>query len=81
MSSFTKAVETFKKSAKEWLTDEDAPALVALEASAKALDVEVTAALLNAYGTTYRSLLKKKPAQTEEADELSKLLSEAEDDD
>lgn len=77
MTTFVKAVETFKKSAASWLTDEDSPAVAALEASAKELDKEVTGALLNAYGLTYRNLLKRKPGDAEDGgDELDSLIPE-----
>lgn len=78
MTSFVEAVETFKKSAADWLTDEDSPAIAALEAAAVELDKEVTGALLNAYGLTYRNLLKRKPGdQTGGGDELDDLLPDA----
>lgn len=77
MTSFVKAVETFKKSAADWLSDEDSPAVAALEAAAKQLDKEVTPALLSAYGITYRNLLKRKPGDAEDGgDELDDLIPE-----
>lgn len=75
MTTFVKAVATFKKSAKDWLTDEDSPAVAALEAAAVQLDKEMSPALLSAYGLTYRNLLKRKPGdQTEGGDELDSLI-------
>jgi len=78
VTSFVAAVETFKASAADWLTDEDSPAIAALEAAAKQLDQEVTPALLSAYGLTYRSLLKRKPGdQTGGGDELDDLIPDS----
>ena len=57
-----------------WLTDEDDPAVVALFAMAKELDDKLNPPLVAQYGLTYRNLLKRKPGQTEEVDELAKLL-------
>ncbi|QRY40855.1 hypothetical protein JVX92_00740 [Microbacterium hominis] len=75
MTTFVKAVATFKKSAKSWLTDEDSPAVAALEAAARQLDAEMSPALLSAYGLTYRNLLKRKPADPNESgDELDDLI-------
>ena len=77
MTSFKKAVETFKKSAKEWLTDEDSPALVVLEQTAEQLDVKITPALVAQFGLTYRNLLKRKPGDAEDGgDELDDLIPE-----
>lgn len=81
MATFAYAVRKFKKSAADWLTDEDSPAVIALEAMAKQLDVKMTPALLSQYGLAYRSLLKRKPSGDAEMDELEKALAEAEDDD
>jgi hypothetical protein len=78
---FTTAVRRFKKSAKEWLTDDDYPAVVALEAMAQQLDTHMTPALLSQYGLTYRNLLSRKPVDTAAEDELEKALREAEEDD
>lgn len=77
MTSFVNAVKTFKKSAKDWLTDEDSPAVAALEAAAVQLDKEMSPALLSAYGLTYRNLLKRKPGDAEDGgDELDSLIPE-----
>lgn len=60
MKTFQQAVEDFIAVA-DWLTDEDLPAIVALQQAAKELDTNgVQAALLNTYGVTYRSLMKKR---------------------
>lgn len=78
MSTFTKAVETFKEAAKEWLSEEDSPALVSLEKAAAALDKEITPALLSSFNLTYRALLKRKPTDTTEGgDELDALIPDA----
>lgn len=75
MTTFKAAVATFKKSAESWLTDEDSPAVAALEAAAVQLDKEMSPALLSAYGLTYRNLLKRKPGDTtEDGDELDDIL-------
>lgn len=77
MTTFVNAVKTFKKSAKEWLTDEDSPAVAALEAAAVQLDKEMSPALLGQYGLTYRNLLKRKPLDSEDGgDELDALIPE-----
>jgi len=75
MSTFTQAVEAFKKSAEAWLTDADLPAVIALEKAAEQLDKEINPALLSQFGLTYRSLLKRQPADlTEEEDPLDDLI-------
>lgn len=77
MTQFTTAVAAFKASANSWLSDDDAPAIAALEAAAAQLDKEMTPALLAQYGLIYRSLLKRKPGDTAEAgDELDDLIPE-----
>lgn len=80
MATFIYAVRKFKKSAADWLSEEDAPAVVALEAMAKELDQKMTPALLSQYGLAYRSLLKRKPTGETERDELEAALAEADDD-
>lgn len=78
MTTFTTAVRKFKKSAEAWLSDEDLPAIVALEKAAESLDEEITPALLAQYGLIYRSLLKKKPAASgEEVDPLDDLIPDS----
>jgi len=75
VATFKYAVRKFKTEAKSWLTDEDFPALIALENMAKALDEKMTPALLSQYGLAYRSLLKRKPGEvTEDGDELDDLI-------
>lgn len=77
MTTFKFAVNKFKKSAKSWMTDEDAPAMTSLEAMAKALDEHMTPALLNSYGVAYRALLARRPNGEDEEDELEMALREA----
>lgn len=77
MLKFTTAVARFKKSAKDWLTDDDLPALTALEHMAKELDKEVTPQMLGPFGIAYRNLLSRKPPKASEDDELEKALREA----
>lgn len=78
MTTFTSAVETFRKSAAAWLTDEDTPALVSLEKAAAELDKEISPALLSSFNLTYRALLKRKPdADTEDGDELDDIIPDS----
>jgi hypothetical protein len=74
--NFTTAVEKFLKTANDWLTDEDAPAVAALQGAAVELDIEISPALLSAYGLTYRNLLRRKPTDLPEADTLGSLLDQ-----
>lgn len=63
MKSFSESVETFLKAA-DWLSDADQPMITALEQAAAELDSNgVQAALLNTFGVTYRTLLKKAGSQ------------------
>jgi hypothetical protein len=75
IQTFAEAVETFLLASDSWLTDEDAPAVAALRASALQLDVELTGALLAQHGLIYRSLLRRKPATPPTVDPLEALLS------
>lgn len=61
-------------SAASWLRDEDGPAVISLLAMADELDKKLNPPLVAQYGLTYRNLLKRKPEQGEELDELAKLL-------
>lgn len=73
-NTFTEAVEAFVEAA-DWLTDEDAPAVMAMKGAAAELDANgVQASLIAAYGVHYRSLLKKRPADIGDVDELDQLL-------
>jgi hypothetical protein len=57
--SFTESVDTFLEGA-TWLTDVDIPMVTALQKAAEELDSNgVQAALLNTFGVTYRTLLKR----------------------
>jgi hypothetical protein len=60
LKTFTESVEEFKKAWTDKLGPEDAPMVTALEQAAAELDSNgVQAALLNTFGVTYRTLLKK----------------------
>lgn len=75
MATFKYAVAKFKKSAKSWLTDEDYPAVVALEAMAEQLDIKLTPALANSFGVAYRALIARAPhAPSEDGDELDDII-------
>ena len=78
VATFKYAVSKFKKSASEWLTDEDYPALQALEAMAEALDAKLSPSILSAYGVAYRALLARRPTGETVRDELEEALAEAE---
>lgn len=80
MATFRYAVRRFKKSASSWLTDEDYPAVTALEAMAVELDKHVTSALANSFGQAYRALLARKPSGPPAVDPLTAALEEAEGD-
>lgn len=74
MKTFTVSVEVFLKSA-VWLDDTDLPMVTALQQAALELDTNgVQAALLNTYGVTYRTLLKK-ASQSESFDEDEDFLN------
>jgi hypothetical protein len=60
-----------------WLTPLDAPAVAQLRILATQLDAEPTAALSTSYGTAYRALIRRAPAQTK-PDELGALLDDLE---
>jgi hypothetical protein len=72
--NFSEAVATFLKAA-TWLDDSHAPSVIALEAVARELDVEVTGALVAQFGLLHRSLLKAKPEVTFSADPMEALLT------
>lgn len=76
MATYRTAVRRFKRSAKDWLTDEDSPAVTALENIADELDGgNVSPALISQYGLAYRSLLKRKPVDTSaEVDPLDDII-------
>lgn len=76
MAGFVEATEEFVE-ASEWLGSEDAPAVATLRAVAEQLDGgDLTPALLGQYGLTYRSLLKRRPADPPDEDEFEQLLAD-----
>lgn len=75
--TFTAATDRFLAAA-PWLTDEHAPAVIALRMLALELDTgKFQAATVSQYGLTYRSLLKAKPADTGPVDGLEAFLAGA----
>jgi hypothetical protein len=73
MQTFSESTQIFIDRA-TWLTEDDAPAVVTLLALAAELDANLNPPLVAQYGLTYRNLLKRKPVEIEEVDELAKLL-------
>ena len=75
MRGFTQAIETFIKSS-TWLEDEDAVAVISLQAMAAQLDSDdkLNPPLVAQFGLTYRNLLKKKPVISDDVDPLEGLL-------
>ena len=71
--TFSESIDLFLSNA-DWLDDDDLPAIVALKAMAAELDQAINPPLVAQFGLTYRNLLKRKPAMSEELDELAKLL-------
>lgn len=71
--TFTEAVEIFLKEA-YWLTPEDQPEVVALQALAARLDESLVVPAAAVYGVTYRSLLKRKPRSKPALDEFEAAL-------
>ena len=57
-----------------WLRDEDGPAIISLLAMADELDKKLNPPLVAQYGLTYRNLLKRKPEEGDDLDELGRLL-------
>lgn len=80
MAKFRYAVRKLKKATEGWRTEEDYPAIQALEAMAEELDRQLTSQILSQYGLTYRNLLSRKPQGTPELDPLEAALREAEED-
>jgi hypothetical protein len=72
---FTQAITKFVASA-DWLQDEDAVAVISLQAMADELDNadKLNPPLVAQFGLTYRNLLKKKPTGNLEVDPLADLL-------
>lgn len=67
--------------ASPWLEAKHEPAKMMLIALAEALDAQVLAndlqaSLVGQYGLAYRALAKEAPLETDEVDELEKLLQE-----
>lgn len=73
MTSFVESTGKFLAAA-SWLTEDDEPAVVMLQALAAELDANLNPPLVAQYGLAYRNLLKRKPGESEEVDELAKLL-------
>lgn len=80
MTTFKFAVSKLKRASKEWMTDEDYPALHMLEALAESLDENLAPSMINAYGVAYRAFIARKPVAPQEEDELAKALREATED-
>lgn len=74
MTTFKFAVNKLKRAAKDWMTDEDYPAMHALEAMAEALDKNLSPSILSAYLVAYRAFLQRKPQNAAEEDELEREL-------
>jgi hypothetical protein len=74
--NFSEAVDTFLNAA-DWLDDSHAPSVIALQAVARELDIEVTGALVAQFGLLHRSLLKAKPDVLSSADPMEALLRRA----
>lgn len=73
-STHTEAVDAFLASA-DWLTVEDLPAVTALKTIAMELDTgPFQAAIMSQYGLHYRALLKRRPPDAPQGDELEDLF-------
>jgi hypothetical protein len=73
--NFGASLKTFV-AASPWLTDEDAPALMTLEAIAAELDGgNHQAAMFAQWGLAYRALVARKPVADTEPDEFERLLT------
>lgn len=72
---FTEAINKFIASA-DWLQDEDAVAVVSLQAMAEELDeaTKLNPPLVAQFGLAYRNLLKKKPSGNVDVDPLAELI-------
>ena len=75
MNTNEEALETFLIDAKEWLTDADAPAVMALRQMAVQLDKRFSAATMAQYGLFLRALAKKAPEGEGDFDPLEALLT------
>lgn len=75
MNTFSQSVEDFLKAA-TWLDETDEPMVTALRQAAQTLDADgVQAALLNTFGVTYRTLLKKREKGAEDFNEDEDFLN------
>lgn len=75
LDSNVEALETFLIDSKEWLSDADAPAVMALKQMAAQLDKRFSAATMAQYGLFLRALAKKAPSAEGDIDPLEALLS------
>lgn len=75
MNTNVEALETFLIDSKEWLTDADAPAVMALKQMAAQLDKRFSAATMAQYGLFLRALAKKAPDSEGDVDPLEALLN------
>ena len=75
METNEEALETFLIASKEWLKDEDAPAVMALRQMARQLDKRFSAATMAQYGLFLRALAKKAPTGEGDVDPLEALLN------
>lgn len=75
--SFVGAVNEFIE-ASDWLGPQHKPALVALRALARQLDLRVTAAMIAQFGVAFRDLRNQAPAlDGDDDDEVDGILDEA----
>ncbi|MFT4051107.1 MAG: hypothetical protein QM677_02515 [Microbacterium sp.] len=76
VATYMYAVRKFKKAARTWLSDEDYPAVIALENVARELDAgNVSPAMIGQFGLAYRALLKRQPAApATEVDPLDDII-------
>ena len=75
MNTNEEALEAFLVDAKSWLTEADAPTVMALKQMARKLDERFSAATMAQYGLFLRSLAKKAPEATGDVDPLEQLLT------
>ena len=72
-TTFAESVAKFLETA-DWLDDSHGPSVMALQALARELDREVTAALVAQFGLLHRSLLKAKPVENVDVNPYEELL-------
>jgi len=75
LDTFEEATHTFLIAAKEWLKDEDSPAVASLLIMARQLDKRFSAATVAQYNLTYRHLRKQAPDGSGDIDPLEALLA------